>query len=92
MAIRQKMKQPKQAEIRSEWHLVDANGKTLGRLCSEIAQLLQGKHKTEYVPYMNTGDHVIVVNAEQIRVTGKKLEQKKYYRHSGYHGGLTERT
>ena len=92
MAIRQKMKQPKQAEILSQWHLVDASGKTLGRLCSEIAQLLQGKHKTEYVPYMNTGDHVIVVNAEQIRVTGKKLEQKKYYRHSGYHGGLTERT
>ena len=78
MAIRQKMKQPKQAEILSQWHLIDASGKTLGRLCSEIAQLLQGKHKTEYVPYMNTGDHVIVVNAEQIRVTGKKLEQKKY--------------
>ena len=73
------------------WHVVDAEGKTLGRVSSEIAVLLQGKHKPTYVPYINTGDFVVVVNAEKVRVTGNKLEDKKYYRHSGYHGGLTER-
>ena len=72
------------------WHVVDADGKTLGRISSEIAVLLQGKHKPGYVPYLNTGDYVVVVNAEKIHVTGKKIEQKKYYRHSGYHGGLKE--
>ena len=70
--------------------MVDADGKTLGRISSEIAVLLQGKHKPGYVPYLNTGDYVVVVNAEKIHVTGKKIEQKKYYRHSGYHGGLKE--
>ncbi len=84
--------QTKAADLKPEWHLVDAAGKTLGRLSSEIATLLQGKHKPIYVPHLNTGDYVIVVNAEKIRVTGNKLEQKMYYRHSGYHGGLTERT
>ena len=72
--------------------MVDAAGKTLGRLSSEISVLLMGKHKPIYVPHLNTGDYVVVVNAEKIRVTGNKLEQKMYYRHSGYHGGLTERT
>ena len=80
------------SELNPAWHVIDADGKTLGRLSSEIAILLQGKHKPSYVPYMNTGDYVIVVNASKIRVTGKKLEQKIYYRHSGYHGGLKERT
>ena len=70
------------------WHVMDADGKTLGRLSSEIAVLLQGKHKPMYVPYLNTGDFVVVINAEKVRVTGKKLEQKMYYRHSGYPGGL----
>ncbi len=74
------------------WHVVDAAGKTLGRLASEIAVLLQGKHNPAYVTYLNTGDFVVVINAEKVRVTGKKLEQKIYYRHSGYHGGLTEQT
>ncbi len=74
------------------WHVVDAADKTLGRLASEIAVLLQGKHNPTYVTYLNTGDFVVVINAEKISVTGKKLEQKKYYRHSGYHGGLTEQT
>ena len=92
MAIRQKMYQPKVSELHPEWHVIDADGKTLGRLSTEIASLLQGKHRPAYVPYVNTGDYVIVVNAEKIAVTGAKLEQKKYYRHSGYHGGLTERT
>ena len=72
------------------WVVVDAEGMTLGRLCTSIAVILQGKHKPGYVPYINTGDYVIVTNAEKIRVTGKKLEQKTYYRHSGYHGGLKE--
>ena len=90
MAIRQKMYQPKVSELHPEWHVIDADGKTLGRLSTEIASLLQGKHRPAYVPYVNTGDYVIVVNAEKIAVTGAKLEQKKYYRHSGYHGGLKE--
>ena len=73
-----------------EWHVVDAEGKTLGRVCSEISTLLMGKHKPTYVPYLHSGDFVVVVNAEKVFVTGKKLEQKMYYRYSGYHGGLKE--
>lgn len=92
MAIRQKMYQPKNSELNPEWQVVDAEGKTLGRLSSEIATILQGKHRPGYVSYLNTGDYVVVINAEKIRVTGNKLEQKKYYRHSGYHGGLKETT
>ena len=92
MAIRQKMYQPKNAELKPEWRVINADGKTLGRLSSEIATLLQGKHRAGYVAYLNTGDYVVVINAEKIRVTGSKLEQKKYYRHSGYHGGLKETT
>lgn len=84
--------QTRASELNPAWHVIDAEGKTLGRLSSEIAVLLQGKHKPIYVPYLNTGDYVIVINAEKIRVTGKKLEQKMYYRHSGYHGGLKEET
>ena len=84
--------QTKASELNPDWHIVDADGKTLGRVSSEIAVLLQGKHKPIYVPYLNTGDYVIVLNAEKIHVTGDKLAQKMYYRHSGYHGGLTERT
>ena len=90
MAIKQKMEQPSKCELKAAWLVVDAEGKTLGRISSEIAVLLQGKHKPGYVPYLNTGDYVVVVNAEKIHVTGKKIEQKKYYRHSGYHGGLKE--
>ena len=92
MAIRQKMYQPKNSELKPEWQVVDAEGKTLGRLSSEIATILQCKHRPGYVSYLNTGDYVVVINAEKIRVTGNKLEQKKYYRHSGYHGGLKETT
>ena len=79
-------------DLKPEWHLIDAEGRTLGRLSTEIAVLLQGKHKPIYVPHLNTGDYVIVVNVEKIHVTGKKTEQKIYYRHSGYHGGLKEQT
>ena len=92
MATANKPYQTKTAELKPEWHVVDAAEKTLGRLSSEIAVLLQGKHKPIYVPHLNTGDYVIVLNADKIRVTGNKMEQKMYYRHSGYHGGLTERT
>jgi large subunit ribosomal protein L13 len=75
-------------DIKREWYVVDARGKTLGRLASEIAKILRGKHKPIYVPHLDCGDHVIVVNAEKVRVTGKKLDQKFYHRHSGYPGGL----
>ena len=80
------------ADLDPKWHVIDADGKTLGRLSSEIALLLQGKHKPMYVPYLNTGDYVVVINASKVRVTGKKLEQKMYYRHSGYPGGIKQRT
>lgn len=79
-------------ESRPAWHVMDAEGKTLGRISSEIAVILQGKHKPSYVSYRNTGDYVIVVNAEKVRVTGKKLDQKMYHRHSGYPGGLKSQT
>jgi large subunit ribosomal protein L13 len=79
----------KQAEIERRWYVVDAKGQTLGRLASQIAPLLKGKHKPTYTPHMDCGDFVIVVNAEKVRVTGRKLDQKFYYRHSGYPGGLT---
>ena len=78
----------RKGDIKREWYVVDAQGKILGRLASEIAKILRGKHKPIYVPYLDCGDYVIVVNAEKVRVTGKKLDQKFYYRHSGYPGGL----
>ena len=84
--------QTRASDLKPVWHVIDADGRTLGRLSSEIAVLLQGKHKPIYVPHLNTGDYVIVINAGKFRVTGKKLKQKKYYRHSGYHGGLKEQT
>lgn len=79
------------SDLDPAWHVVDADGKTLGRVSSEIAVLLQGKHKPTWTPNLLSGDYVVVVNAEKVHVTGNKLEQKRYYRHSGYHGGLTER-
>lgn len=79
---------PKASEIVRQWHVIDASGQTLGRLATQIAQLLKGKHKPYYAPHLDVGDYVIVVNAEKVRVTGDKLEGKNYYRHSGYPGGL----
>jgi len=79
-------------EVERRWYVVDAEGQTLGRLATRIADTLRGKRKPEYTPHVDTGDFVIVVNAEKIAVTGKKREQKVYYRHSGYPGGLRERT
>ena len=75
-------------DMEREWFLVNAEGKTLGRLASEIAQVLRGKHKPIYTPHLDCGDYVIVVNAEKVRVTGRKLDQKMYYRHTGYPGGI----
>jgi large subunit ribosomal protein L13 len=82
----------KQGEIERRWYLVDAEGQTLGRLATQIADTLRGKRKPQYTPHVDTGDFVVVVNAEKIAVTGNKLDQKMYYRHSGYPGGLKERT
>ena len=81
---------PKQGEIQRGWWLVDAGGKTLGRLATVVASHLRGKHKPMFTPFLDTGDHVIVVNADKIVLTGKKMEQKIYRRHSGYPGGLKE--
>ena len=78
----------KPQDIRREWHLVDATDKTLGRLATELAHRLRGKHKPTYTPHMDTGDHIVVVNAEKIKVTGKKLDDKFYHRHTGYIGNL----
>ena len=78
----------KPGEIKRGWYVVDAEGKTLGRLATQIADRLRGKNKPEYTPHVDTGDFVVVVNAEKIAVTGKKLDEKMYYRHSGYPGGL----
>jgi len=78
----------KPAEVRRDWYVVDATGKTLGRLSTEIARRLRGKHKPEYTPHVDTGDYIVVVNAEKIRVTGNKLKDKMYYHHTGYIGNL----
>ena len=75
-----------------DWYVVDAEGKTLGRLATRIADTLRGKHKPEYTPHIDTGDFVVVVNAEKIAVTGNKLRDKRYWRHSGYPGGIRSRT
>jgi large subunit ribosomal protein L13 len=82
----------KPREIERRWYVVDAESKTLGRLATQIADVLRGKGKPAYTPHVDTGDFVIVVNAEKIRVTGQKLDQKRYYKHSGYPGGLHSRT
>ncbi len=76
------------ADIRHDWYLVDASGRTLGRLASEIARILRGKHKAEYTPHMDTGDYVVVINAAAVRVSGNKAAAKLYHRHSGFPGGL----
>ena len=80
------------ATIERKWYVIDAEGQTLGRLSSEIAKILRGKNKPTYTPFIDTGDNVIVVNAEKIKVTGKKMDQKIYYKHSDYPGGMRETT
>src|ERR1700734_787348 len=74
--------------VRGDWYLIDASGKTLGRLCTQIAHRLKGKHKADYSPHVDMGDHIVVVNAEKIRVTGRKLSDKIYYHHTGAIGGI----
>jgi large subunit ribosomal protein L13 len=80
----------KPEDIERNWYVVDASGQTLGRLASEVARIVRGKHKPIYSPAVDVGDYVIVINADKVYVTGRKLDQKMYYRHSGYPGGLTE--
>jgi large subunit ribosomal protein L13 len=77
-------------QITRRWYLVDAEGQTLGRFASRVAQILRGKHKPTYTPHLDTGDHVLVINAEKVALTGRKMDQKMYYRHSGYPGGLKQ--
>jgi large subunit ribosomal protein L13 len=81
---------PAAGSVERQWHVIDAEGQVLGRIATEAARLLQGKHKPVYTPYIDTGDHVVVVNAAKVRLTGRKEEQKVYRYHSGYEGGLRE--
>lgn len=83
---------PNPAKVERKWYVVDATGMTLGRLSSEVAKILRGKNKPEFTPHCDCGDYVIVINAEKITVTGKKLDQKMYYHHSDYVGGMKEQT
>ena len=78
----------KPAEVKRDWYIVDAEGLTLGRMATEIARRLRGKHKAEFTPHVDTGDYIVVINAEKVHVTGRKAKDKQYYRHSGYPGGL----
>lgn len=78
--------------IKRDWFVIDANDKVLGRLATTVADRLRGKHKPEYTPNLDTGDYIVIINAEKVRVTGRKFTDKKYYRHSGYPGGLKETT
>jgi large subunit ribosomal protein L13 len=82
----------KEQDIQRDWFVIDAQGQTLGRLASRVATILRGKHKAIYTPHVDCGDYVIIVNAEKVHVTGQKMSQKKYYRYSGYPGGLKEVT
>lgn len=82
----------KLSDVKRDWHIIDAKGLVLGRVAARIAQLLQGKHKPMFSPNLDCGDHVVVINAEEIRLTGKKTENKKYYWHTGYPGGIKETT
>ena len=90
--MNEKTYSPKASEIERQWYVVDATDKILGRLASEVAQVLRGKRKPSFTPHADVGDHVIVINAEKVRVTGNKAEQKVYYRHTGYPGGIRSTT
>ena len=83
---------PKASEIERTWHIVDAEGLVLGRLATEVASILRGKHKPTYAPHIDTGDHVVIINCEKIVLTAGKAEKKKVFRHSGYPGGIKEQT
>lgn len=88
----QKTVLPRVADVDRQWHLIDAEGQILGRLSTRVADLLHGKGKPDYTPFLDGGDHVVVINAGKVRLTGRKWQQKRYYRYSGYPGGLRERT
>lgn len=90
--MRQRTFQAKNEDLDKKWYVVDAAGKTLGRLSSQVAAILRGKHKPTFTPHVDTGDYVIVINAEKVRLTGRKLQDKIYYRHTQYPGGLRQRT
>lgn len=90
MEAQKKTFQPKKGEVKREWHLIDAKGQILGRMCTNIANLLTGKLKPTYSSHMDSGDYVVVVNAKEVKVTGNKEKEKTYYRHSGYPGGFRE--
>jgi large subunit ribosomal protein L13 len=83
---------PKKGDIEQKWLLIDAEGRILGRMATEVADLIRGKRKPQFTSHLDTGDFVVIVNAEKIKVSGRKLEQKKYYSHSGYPGGIKEET
>ncbi len=83
---------PKPREVQQDWYVVDATGQTLGRLATKISETLRGKHKPQWAPHIDTGDYVVVTNCDKIVVTGNKLQQKRYWRHSGYPGGIKSRT
>jgi large subunit ribosomal protein L13 len=83
---------PREKDIQKRWHVIDAEGQVLGRLATRAARIITGKDKPIYTPFLDTGDHVIIINAGKIKLTGKKLTDKKYYRHTGYPGGLRETT
>ncbi len=91
-SVKMKTPLPKVNEIEKKWYVVDATDKVLGRLATQIAMRLRGKHRPDFTPHLDTGDFIIVINAEKIKLTGRKLDQKKYHRHSGYLGGLKTMT
>ena len=91
-ALMKTTKSAKPAEVEKKWHLIDADGLVVGRLATIVANILRGKHKPSYTPHVDCGDHVVIVNADKVKFTGRKLAQKIYYKHTGYPGGLKEVT
>ena len=91
-ALMKTTKSVKPAEVEKKWHVIDADGLVVGRVASIIANILRGKHKPSYTPHVDCGDHVVVINADKVKFTGRKLDQKTYYWHTGYPGGIKERT
>jgi large subunit ribosomal protein L13 len=91
-ALMKTTKSAKPAEVEKKWHLIDADGLVVGRLATIVANILRGKHKPSYTPHVDCGDHVVIVNADKVRFTGRKLDQKVYYKHTGYAGGIKEIT
>src|SRR3546814_19501599 len=91
-ALMKTTKSAKPAEVEKKWHLIDADGLVVGRLASIVANILRGKHKPSYTPHVDCGDHVVIINADQVKVPGKKMNDKIYYKHNGYAGGIKAKT